>query len=371
MPKQTAPLHQKIQVFVEKYPSEFMVNSMKQLFCKICSTAVKCDKAQQVEAHRATQKHTSRSSNLAKQPKIAAEKEVDGRTFSERITTAFLSADIPLKKISHPAIKDLFSSMNHILPSESSCRNNVEQLYHEVCLKIKKIVENEDIFIVFDETSIGKESYAHTLIGTISKPEVTYLIECRPLLTSLNAQEVSRIIDEILKQFSIQRERFLLLISDAARYMTAAGRNLKVFYPKMFHVTCLAHLLHNCCLRIRSYFPKVDRLIATVKASTVRNKERRELFRTVGFPPEPVVTRWGSWLSAASYYAENLVNVRNIFEIINENGELVKRAKEALNSHGLEYDLCCIISDYSCLIENVDIMEKSTLGIKDAIKIIE
>lgn len=371
MPKVKPTVEQKAKQYIDEFPSEFTLSATKELFCKVCSTVVNCEKAQYVENHRKTNKHSARNSSLAKQPKIAAENETRGKTLSERVTGAFLSADIPLKKISHPAIKELFASMNHVLPSESTCRNTVERLHSDMLEKIKKIVQDKDIFVVFDETSLGKESYSHTLIGLISKPETTYLIDSRPLSSSLNAAEVARIIDEVLKSFNVDRDRFCLFISDAARYMTAAGRNLKIFYPKMIHITCLAHLLHNCCLKIRSHFPNVDKLIATVKASTVRNKERRNLFKEIGFPPEPVLTRWGSWLSAAIYYAKNLVKVREIYSAIDDKGELVKRVKDALNSPGIEKDLVKIMSNYAGLIKNVDLMEKSTLGIQDAYKIIE
>jgi len=94
----------------------------------------------------------------------------------------------------------------------------------------------------------------------------------------------------------------LLLLSDAARYMTAAGRLLQQLYPRLFHVTCTAHLLHNCAEKVRAYFSDVDDLIATVKAATVRSKDRKELFASIGYPPQPVVTRWATWLKAAIHY---------------------------------------------------------------------
>jgi len=84
--------------------------------------------------------------------------------------------------------------------------------------------------------------------------------------------------------------------------MTAAGRLLQQLYPRLFHVTCTAHLLHNCAEKVRAYFSDVDDLIATVKAATVRSKDRKELFASIGYPPQPVVTRWATWLKAAIHY---------------------------------------------------------------------
>ena len=83
--------------------------------------------------------------------------------------------------------------------------------------------------------------------------------------------------------------------------MIAAGITLKSLYPKLFHVTCVAHSLHNCAMKIKSHFEDVDQLIAKVKAVTIKNKTRQAKFSAIGYPPQPVPTRCGSWLNAALY----------------------------------------------------------------------
>ena len=96
--------------------------------------------------------------------------------------------------------------------------------------------------------------------------------------------------------------------------MIAAGKGLKPLYPNLFHVTCVAHLLHNCAMHVRAHFPSVDNLVSCVKACVVRNHLRRALFQPLGYPPELIVTRWGSWLEAALYYCKHLPQVRDICE---------------------------------------------------------
>jgi len=64
-------------------------------------------------------------------------------------------------------------------------------------------------------------------------------------------------------------------LSDAAKHMVAAGAILKSLYPKLFHVTCVAHLLHNYARKVRSHFEDVDQLIAKVELVTVKNKTRQ------------------------------------------------------------------------------------------------
>ena len=80
-------------------------------------------------------------------------------------------------------------------------------------------------------------------------------------------------------------------------------------------------------MKITSYFKDVDQLIAKVKAVTIKNKTRPAKFSAIGYPPQPVPTRWGSWLNAALYYAKNLLEVKAIVESFVGSEILVTQAK--------------------------------------------
>ena len=107
------------------------------------------------------------------------------------------------------------------------------------------------------------------------------------------------------------------------------------------HVTCVAHLLHNCATRVRIYFKNIDESVATIKAATIKNKDRKNDFQEAGLPspPDPVITRWAAWLRAALYYSENLPVVRTMINNWTSGGLLVCRAKDAINANDLVPDL--------------------------------
>ena len=147
-------------------------------------------------------------------------------------------------------------------------------------------------------------------------PNKTYMVDCIPLTESPNAQKKVQAIDDTLKEMKISRANCCLLLSDAVPYMIAVARALKVLYPQMLHVMCLVHLIHNAEMKVKMHFDKVDEQIACVKAATVKNKSRRALFDGIGMPPEPVVTRWGSWLQAAFYYGKHLPVIREIVRAV-------------------------------------------------------
>ena len=164
-----------------------------------------------------------------------------------------------------------------------------------------------------DEAEIAKQKYISVLVGSLDAPNQTFLVDCHPLDSGSNANSsiILHTVDDILRQLEIKRENFLLFLTNAARYMSLAGKEL---YPSLMHVTCIAYLLHNCAMRVRAHFKNIDEIIATIKTATIKNKDRKKEFHDAGLPspPDPVITRWATWLRAALYYSENLPAVRTI-----------------------------------------------------------
>ena len=166
-----------------------------------------------------------------------------------------------------------------------------------------------------DEAEVAKQKYISVLVGSLDAPNQTFLVNCHPLESgrNVNSSIILHTVDDILRQLEIKRENFSLFLTDAARYMSSAGKTLKELYPLM-HVTCVAHLLHNYAMRVRADFKNIDEVIATIKAATIKNKDHKKDFHDAGLPspPDPVITRWVTWLRAALYYSENLPAVRTI-----------------------------------------------------------
>ena len=194
-----------------------------------------------------------------------------------------------------------------------------------------------------DEAKVAKQKYTSVLVGSLDAPNQTFLVNCHPLDSgrSANSSIIMHTVDDILRQLEIKRENFSLFLTDAARYVSSAGKTLKVLYPSLMHITCVAHLLQNCAMRVRAHFKNIDEVIATIKAATIKNKDRKKDFYDAGLPspPDPVITRWATWLRAALYYRENLPAVRTIVNNRTNAGLLVSRAKDAINVERLMSDL--------------------------------
>ena len=363
MPKQPSQVKDKAQLYAREFPREFCTNP--NLFCMLCCQTVNCDKRFRVESHRSSSKHkrllTTTAGKTVQQtllPNLKTE-------FKCKIVDAFLAADIPLHKLHVPQIRQLFTDLGQPVPSETTCRKHVENLATDQLQRLKEKIHGKNVFLVVDESEINGAKYLNILLGDTAVPDKTYVLECS-VVEVVNQQVITAAIDDALKKLDIQRRNFVLLLSDAARYMTASTAALKILYPRLFHVTCMAHLVHNCAEKVRSHFKNVDDLIATVKAVTLKNKNRSSKFSDIGSPPHPVLTRWGTWLIAVEYYAKNLLEVREIVNSFEGAGILVRRAQAAVNDQKVAESLAMIQRDYSALPSLIKKMENSKYTIQEA-----
>lgn len=104
--------------------------------------------------------------------------------------------------------------------------------------------------------------------------------------------------------------RVLMLLTDAAGPMVKLGKDMidKYDYKKLLHVLCIAHGMHNIIGTIRSCYPNTDSIVMGVKDIFSKSYSRISTFKTIApgknRPPAPVVTRFGTWLAATAYYAD-------------------------------------------------------------------
>ena len=79
-----------------------------------------------------------------------------------------------------------------------------------------------------------------------------------------------------------------------------------------------------------------------------------------------MLTRWGTWLNAAEYYAKNLVKVREIVNAFEGDGILVSNAKAAVNDPNVDKLLAEIHRDYQVLPKMIQKIESWKYTLKEA-----
>ncbi|VVC29750.1 Ribonuclease H-like domain [Cinara cedri] len=152
-----------------------------------------------------------------------------------------------------------------------------------------------------------------------------------------------------------------------------AGQLLKMFYSKMVHVTCAAYCLYRTAEQVRDHFSAVEKLIENCKKVFKKAPTRDEMFEKeapgVCLPPDPVITRWGSWINAAIYYCENLNTVCRIMTELDDDDAV--STKKYIVKPGLESNLAYIKSNFTIFVLRINKLQTKDLSLTAVLKIIE
>lgn len=70
----------------------------------------------------------------------------------------------------------------------------------------------------------------------------------------------------------------------------------------------------------------------------------------LALPPEPIITRWGTWLKAAIYYCDNFDAVKSVINTFDdEDAEAIRLAKQAFACEHIVADLAYIKCNFASL----------------------
>lgn len=398
MPRPKLSEAEKIRKWTSKYKKEFSTDG-KILYCKLCEKNVTFERSTQVYQHRRTLEHSSKLSDVCQSEthqrllvelSSSSEEDTDAGTsndisrkeFCEDVCSFFVDNDIPLVKLNSLPTKRFFQKwVKRKAPAEATIRKwYVKPSYDRTIEQIRAELRDRKIWVSVDETTDkAGRSVGCVVVGGLGRHSggrsfMLHLEQLQKVDHSAIAQLVQRALS-ILWPNGVRYDDVWLLVTDAAAYMKKAGKGLAVVFPNLLHLTCLAHALHNVAEQVRSQYPGVNDLIATVKSVFVKAPLRVQAFRTaapdLSLPPEPVVTRWGTWLSAVSYYATNWTLVKSVIEQLkSDDAASIRRAKELFQDNGLLRDLAFIHANFAHIAQAITRLETAGLPLTDSLSIV-
>ena len=354
------------------------------LKCDVCKKIVTGKKLHSVKQHMETKAHME-----AAERQLGTSNNSSGSATSplgKQMCQMFLQANIPLKKLSHPAVREFFErniATEEPIPSESTLRRKfVPELYQEKIEELRLKAEGRYIWASIDETTDTEQrQVANFIFGVLGDKEETgkaYLFNMATVEFT-NAQTMSQFFNDslmLLYPKGIQYDKVLLVVTDAAAYMCAAMNGLKTLYPKMLHITCFSHGLHRMAEFVRSKFTSVNELISSTKAVFVKAPSRRNVFKQVApdiaLPPSPCITRWTTWLRAAIYYCDNFETVKKVVDTFDDDdSEAIRKAKNLFKQTKIKTDLAFIKCNFEALINATVKFETQGLELKESVETIE
>lgn len=218
-----------------------------------------------------------------------------------QLCKGFLAANIPLKKLQHPVLREILETNMAIkLPCETTFRAKfVPSCYEDVWEAIKRDLKDGPLWICPDATkdALGRE-VCNIIVGKLDsqcyhKPHLVNV----GFMDKVNGESIARLVNDTLRKLDpeFDSERALIYVSDGAPYMLKSGRDLKIFFPQLHHILCICHGLSLVSEVAMDYFADVNRLIASVKQIFCKAPNRRTAYHegcpNLPLPPEPVKTR--------------------------------------------------------------------------------
>lgn len=359
MEKPKKSLAEIMRGFVKEFPD--LQTDGKVLICGLCSVNVNQSRLSSIKQQLETTKHRNlkqRASGRASRQLLLFEKTTD-RGFQMELADLFISCDIPLHKLRLPRMKQFWNKFTeeHV-PSETVIREKcIPNLFDELMAEIREHVKNKFIWISIDETvDSSKRCVVIVVVGVMEEEGKKFLLRTE-MLDTVNHKVIARLFQKSLDSLGpdFDKDNVLLFLTDAAPYMVAAGNVVCEMYDKLIHVTGIVHGLHRVCEQIRNEFANVNCVISNVKKIFSKAPNRIRTFKSLQpnltLPPEPVTTRWGTWLSAALYYADHFDQVAQVVnEFDDEEAVAIKEAKmnladplmpAALQVLCTNFPLCC------------------------------
>lgn len=93
------------------------------------------------------------------------------------------------------------------------------------------------------------------------------------------------------------RHNDILFLFDVVLYTKEACNTIKVLYRKIIHVMCLAYRLYTIAEQVCVNYPKVYKLMSSVKQGFLKVPSQTLLFKMVNpgipLPLESILTSWG------------------------------------------------------------------------------
>lgn len=372
--------------YVKEFGSDIFSEDGKILFCLVCEKSVSVKKKYDVVQHINTSRHKERVKHKSKVTQqlitgSVGEQSSSSDPFFKDLCLALVSCDIPLWKLNSVGLRQFLEKYtNRKVPDESTLRKRyLQQCFHDVICEIRDQLKHEYIWISIDETTdAAGQCVCSAIVGALKAGSRSFLLNIQ-ILDRVNHSTVAKFFNDSLTLLwpdGVRYDNVLLFLSDAAPYIVKAGFGLKVLYSKLVHVTCLAHGLHRVAETIRSHYKDVDLLVSCVKKvfvkSPIRIQRFHELAPNISLPPQPVLTRWGSWLQAVTYYADHFMEVKTVLNALNaEDAASIGTAQECFAKKGIEEKIRYIHTRFSKIPDSITQLEARNNSLQHSLSLIE
>jgi len=253
-------------------------------------------------------------------------------------------------------------------PSPQTLRNYVDVLYEGSLAKVRQEISDNDLYFIVDETTDVCGRYVlNIMVGVLNGEKVKSMLLSVRYLSKCDANSIGQEIVESCRLIWPQRtqyEKVLLIVTDQAANMKAAIRGIKGLFINMSHVTCIVHALHNTSEAVRNRCKTLNKFISSMKEVLSKSASRKAIFKKfcgLELPPNPVITRWGTWIVTASYYFENYEIVKKFIKNeLKATSGAAQKLKKLIENTTLEDELF-YVNEFAFIPKTITKLEEQSL----------
>lgn len=271
---------------------------------------------------------------------------------NQSLAKAVFISGSPLSMVEHPLWMDFFQKIrpSFKLPSRYQLASTyLDAQYAEMQSNINKQLEEAKILHLQCDgwSNLKNESIINFII---SKPEPFFVEFVMTKSNSHNAEYLAQLIINVMEKHG--SEKFLVIIGDNAANMKAALTLVKVKYPHIVPLGCLAHLLNLLCSDIlgcqtvKTFMANVIEVVKTIKHSHILKALFDEISAEKKFKDRislkmPGKTRWGSHLFCLESLQSNKAVLQTL--VVNEKAQL--QLKPEIKKRILDDDVFWVRTD--------------------------
>ncbi|KAJ4448727.1 hypothetical protein ANN_00118 [Periplaneta americana] len=108
----------------------------------------------------------------------------------------------------------------------------------------------------------------------------------------------------------------------------------------------------------------------SIKHTTMRVLLFQTIAPGIPLPPQPVLTRWKTWLNSVNYYAEHYSKIMEIIYALDSTDSSTVAAVKSLPSEQLLEDILFIDSNFKIVSKSIILLESSKLQLSEALNIV-
>ena len=161
-------------------------------------------------------------------------------------------------------------------------------------------MKGKDVAIIFDGTTRDGEALAVLVSFVESWTIKQRIVRLRLLKSSVNGDELARIIIEVLhRKINVQENSLLAAMRDRASVNTKALQTVSVLYPDMIDIGCISHFLNK--VGEKCHTPTLKLFMATWNLIFSTSIRARITWRGISGQSMPRYnpTRWWSYWECA------------------------------------------------------------------------